>query len=194
MRQDHREIEEIAREKMEKNSRGSHAFNHVKRVYALSIKIGKEMGANLKILGAAALLHDVGRPKERETGVSHSILSGEMSHEILPKVRYDAEEIKSVVDAIRTHRFSEGLEPNSLEGKILSDVDKLDAMGAIGVYRAIAQAEASGAGIKGFLKHADEKLLRLKDLIYTDGARVVAEERQKTLESFVMQLREEYGV
>ncbi|MFX1579964.1 MAG: HD domain-containing protein [Promethearchaeota archaeon] len=194
MRLDHREIEEFAREKIEGNSRGAHAFNHVKRVYALSIKIGKEMGANLKILGAAALLHDVGRPKERETGVSHSILSGEISHEILLKVRYDAEEIKSVVDAIRTHRFSEGLEPNSLEGKILSDVDKLDAIGAIGVYRAIAQAETSGSGIKGFLKHADEKLLRLKDLMYTDEARVVAEERHKTLESFVLRLREEYEV
>jgi uncharacterized protein len=194
MRLDYREIEEFVREKMKGNSGGAHAFNHVKRVYALSIKIGKEMGANLKILGAAALLHDVGRPKERETGVSHSILSGEISHEILLKVRYDAEEIKSVVDAIRTHRYSEGLEPNSLEGKILSDVDKLDAIGAIGVYRAIAQAETSGSGIKGFLKHADEKLLRLKDLMYTEEARVVAEERHKTLESFVMQLREEYEV
>ncbi|MFW9832677.1 MAG: HD domain-containing protein [Candidatus Thorarchaeota archaeon] len=194
MRSDHREIEKYVREKMEGNSKGAHAFNHIKRVYALSIKIGKQMGANLKILGAAALLHDVGRPKERETGVSHSILSGEMSHEVLSKIGYDAEEIKSVVNAIRTHRFSEGLEPNSLEGRILSDVDKLDAIGAIGVYRAIAQAETRGSGIKGFLNHADEKLLRLKDLMYTDAARIVAEERHRTLETFVMQLREECGV
>ncbi len=73
----------------------------------------------------------------------------------------------------------------------MSDADKLDAMGAIGVFRAIAQANSTGVGIEAFLRHADEKLLRLKDLMYTDGARTVAEERHSTLESFVMQLREE---
>jgi uncharacterized protein len=187
----HRLIEEFVRKQLEKNSKGAHTLDHIKRVYALSVKIGKEQGANLKVLGAAALLHDIGRPKEAETGVSHSILSGEISREILTKIGYDAEEIECVVDAIRAHRFSEGIEPNSLEGKILSDVDKLDAMGAIGVFRAIAQAEISGSGIKGFLDHADEKLLRLKDLMYTNGAKVIAEERHRTLKSFVMQLREE---
>lgn len=187
----HGQIEEFVREKLAKNSKGAHTFDHTKRVYALSIRIGKDLGADLKTLGAAALLHDIGRPKEAETGVSHSVLSGEMSVEILKKVGFDDSEIDTIVDAIRTHRFSEGIEPNSLEGKILSDVDKLDAIGAIGVFRAIAQASSRGEGIEGFLGHADEKLLRLKDLMYTDGARVVAEERHSTLEAFVMQMREE---
>ncbi len=191
MEQHHRLIEQFVRKQLEKSSKGAHTLDHTRRVYALSVRIGKEQGANLKVLGAAALLHDIGRPKEAETGVSHSILSGEMGKEILTEIGYDAEEIECVIDAIRTHRFSEGIEPNSLEGRILSDVDKLDAMGAIGVFRAIAQAETSGSGIKGFLDHADEKLLRLKGLMYTDGAKVVAEERHRTLKSFVMQLREE---
>jgi uncharacterized protein len=187
----HHLIERFVREQLEGNSKGAHTFDHTKRVYALSIKIGKDMGANLKTLGAAALLHDIGRPKERGTGVSHSILSGEMSRNILAELEYDDEEIDEVVDAIRTHRFSEGLEPNSLEGRILSDVDKLDAIGAIGVFRAVAQAETRGTGIKGFLDHADEKLLKLRDLMYTDRARAVAEERHRILESFVNQLQEE---
>jgi uncharacterized protein len=187
----HRLLEAFVREQLQGNSKGAHTFDHTKRVYVLSVKIGKDMGANLKILGAAALLHDVGRPKEGETGLSHSIISGEMSRRIMVELGYEAKEIEFVVDTIRTHRFSEGIEPNSLEGKILSDVDKLDAMGAIGVFRAVAQAETKGTGIKGFLDHADEKLLRLKDLMYTDGAKIVAEERHRTLERFVMQLREE---
>lgn len=187
----HNRIEKFVKEKLANNSKGAHTFDHIKRVYALSIKIGRDLEADLKILGAAALLHDIGRPKETEIGVSHSILSGEMSNEILKEVDFDDAEIDMVVDAIRTHRFSEGIEPRSLEGKILSDVDKLDAMGAIGVFRAIAQASTKGQGIDGFLGHADEKLLRLKDLMYTDGARVIAEERHSTLEAFVMQLREE---
>ncbi|MHA2351578.1 MAG: HD domain-containing protein [Candidatus Thorarchaeota archaeon] len=191
MESNHLLIEEFVLKKLEGNSKGAHTFDHTKRVYALSIRIGKDMDANLKILGAAALLHDVGRLKESETGISHSILSGEMGQEILKEIGYDDEEIKRVADAIRSHRFSEGLEPNSLEGRILSDVDKLDAMGAIGVFRAIAQASSTGVGIEEFLTHADEKLLRLKDLMYTSGAMVVAEERHKTLEAFVLQLREE---
>ena len=194
MEPSHRLIESLVRERMVGNSKGAHAFDHIKRVYALSVKIGKEMGANLKILGAAALLHDIGRQKETETGISHSILSGEMSQTILVELEYDTDEINCVVDAIRTHRFSEGIKPNSLEGRILSDADKLDAIGAIGVFRAVAQAETRGVGIKGFLDHADEKLLRLKEIMYTDRARIVAEERHRTLESFVMQLREELEV
>lgn len=190
----HNRIEEFVREKLAKNNKGAHTFDHTKRVYTLSIRIGKDLGADLKILGAAALLHDIGRPKEAVTGVSHSILSGEMSDEILKKVGFDDREIGEVVDAIRTHRFSEGIEPKSLEGKILSDVDKLDAIGAIGVFRAIAQASSKGEGIERFLDHADEKLLRLKDLMYTDGARVVAEERHNTLEAFVIQMREELQI
>ncbi len=187
----HRLIEDFVREQLEKNGKGAHTFDHSRRVYALSMRIGKDSGADLKVLGAAALLHDIGRSRESATGVSHSILSGEMSQEILKELGFDEGERDKVVDAIRTHRFSEGIKPNSLEGEILSDADKLDAMGAIGVFRAIAQANSTGVGIEAFLRHADEKLLRLKDLMYTDGARTVAEERHSTLESFVMQLREE---
>jgi len=184
-------IEEFVREQLMKNSKGAHTFDHTKRVYALSMRIGKALGADLKVLGAAAFLHDIGRPKEAATGVSHSILSGQLSDEILRKVGFADVQIEKVVDAIRTHRFSEGIEPTSLEGKILSDADKLDAMGAIGIFRAIAQSSSKGTGIEGFLNHADEKLLRLKDLMYTAGARRIAEERHKTLNAFVMQMREE---
>jgi uncharacterized protein len=187
----HRLIEDFVRKKLEGNIKGAHTFDHTKRVYALSIRIGKDLRANLKLLGAAALLHDIGRLEEIERGVSHSILSGEMSQDILRETGYQDVEIEQVVDVIRTHRYSEGIEPNSLEGEILSDVDKLDAMGAIGVFRAIAQATSKGSGIRGFLGHADEKLLRLKDLMYTDGAKVVAEERHRTLKTFVLQLRDE---
>jgi uncharacterized protein len=187
----HRLIEDFVREQLEKNGKGAHTFDHSRRVYALSMRIGEDSGADLKVLGAAALLHDIGRSQEDVTGISHSVLSGEMSQEILKELGFDEVEIDEIVDAIRTHRFSEGIEPNSLEGKILSDADKLDAIGAIGVFRAIAQANSTGVGIEAFLKHADEKLLRLKNLMYTDGAKTVAEERHSTLESFVMQLREE---
>jgi uncharacterized protein len=184
-------IEEFVMQELVQAGRGAHTLDHTARVYALCMRFGTDLEADLKVLGAAALLHDIGRPREDETGVSHSILSGEMGRGVLSESGFTDSEIDQVVDAIRTHRFSEGLEPNSLEGEILSDVDKLDAIGAIGVFRAIAQAASRGDGMEGFLKHSDEKLLKLRDLMHTEPARMEAEKRHRTLEAFVNQLRSE---
>jgi len=185
------QIDEWVRSKMTSENAGAHAYDHVKRVYHLAIRIGAEIGADLRVLKAAALMHDVGRAEEKTTGVSHSILSGEMSEEILKAVGYNSREIEMVKGAIRTHRFSENLKPKSLEGEILSDADMLDAIGAIGIYRAIAQASVTDVGIEGFLKHADEKLLKLHNMMYTEAATIIAHERHKTLSYFLSELRKE---
>jgi uncharacterized protein len=186
-----KEIDTFARSVLESEGQGAHTYDHTRRVLALSMKIGQETGANKRILGAASLLHDIGRPNEQKTGESHSISSGRMSKEFLKSIGYSDDEIEEVVSAIRTHRFSEGVKPTSLEGRILSDADKIDAIGAVGVFRAIAQASVSNKGIDGFLQHADEKLLRLKDLLYTEAAKDIAIERHTFLESFVTRLRNE---
>ena len=170
---------------------GAHTFDHTMRVFTLSMQIGEGLLVSIRVLQAAALLHDVGRPRESETGISHSILSGEMGAPLLQELEYTESEIEQILDAIRTHRFSEGIEPNSLEGKILSDADKLDSMGAVGVYRAIAYGVTRGRGMNGFLKHADEKLLKLKDLMYTEPGKLLAEKRHEVLQKFVDELREE---
>ena len=172
-------------------NKGAHTLDHIKRVYSLSMQIGEGLQVSARVIQAAALLHDVGRPKESETGISHSILSGEMSKPLLQELGYTETEIKQITEAIRTHRFSEGIEPTSLEGKILSDADKLDAMGAVGIYRAIAQAESKGRGMIGFLQHADEKLLKLKDLMYTTKGKLLAMQRHEVLQGFVDELRDE---
>ncbi len=185
-------IDFVERE-LSKLNLGAHTLDHTMRVYSLSMELSKGLPINMRVLEAAALLHDVGRPRETESNVSHSILSGEIGQKCLRNVGYTREEIEHVVDAIRTHRFSEGIEPRSIEGQILSDADKLDALGAIGVYRAIAQAVTSGKGIQGFLDHADEKLLRLKEMMYTVPAKKLAAERHETLSIFVERLRNESG-
>ena len=186
-----RKIIDFVEKQLSDSKKGAHTFGHTMRVFALSIQIGENLPVSTRVVRAAALLHDVGRPKESETGVSHSILSGEMSKPLLQKLRYNETEIEQIIDAIRTHRFSEGIEPNSLEGKILSDADKLDAMGAVGIYRAIAQAESKGRGMIGFLEHADEKLLKLKDLMYTTKGKKLATERHDVLQRFVNEFRDE---
>jgi len=184
-------IDEFVRSVLLVSEKGAHPYDHTKRVYSLAMLIGSKAGADLRVLGAAAQLHDIGRPCEAQTGESHSVISGEMSRPILQEIGYTEHEIELVVQAIRTHRFSEGLTPTSIEGEVLSDADKLDALGAIGVFRAIAQASMTGVGIDGFLSHADEKLLKLHKLMYTDQAKILAEERHVILDRFVNQLREE---
>ncbi|MFW9965726.1 MAG: HD domain-containing protein [Candidatus Thorarchaeota archaeon] len=186
-------IDSFAKQEMTQSDAGAHAYDHVKRVYSLVMRIGAALGADLRILGAAALLHDIGRAQEEESGISHSILSGEMSVEILKEVGFDQDEIQRVKDTIRTHRFSEGLTPTSLEGEILSDADKLDALGAIGVVRAIAQAATTGVGAEAFLRHADEKLLKLHQMMYTEEGKKIAQARHLILKNFVNELRKELG-
>lgn len=184
-------IKAYVRDTLSDPDQGAHTYDHTLRVHRIALELGEPLGANMRILGAAALFHDIGRPREVETGESHAVLSGEMCRGILKELDYSDTEIEEVVSAIRTHRFSEGLIPTTLEGEILSDADKLDAMGAIGVFRAIAQAQKTGVGIAGFLRHAEEKLLKLRNLMYTKPAREMAEKRHIVLESFVEELRDE---
>ena len=148
-----KEIDTFARSVLEPDGQGAHTYDHTRRVLAIALEIGTKAKANIRILGAASLLHDIGRPNEKKTGESHAITSGNMSKDFLASVGYSDKEVEEVVNAIRTHRFSEGIEPVSLEGQILSDADKIDAIGAVGIFRAIAQASVSGRGIDGFLQH-----------------------------------------
>ncbi|MEM2142099.1 MAG: HD domain-containing protein [Candidatus Thorarchaeota archaeon] len=185
------EIDGFVRRELDRWQLGAHSYDHTRRVMRLSKEMGKPLGANMRVLVAASLLHDIGRPREAATGISHSILSGEMSRDLLSRLDYSPQEIDHVLSCIRTHRFSEGLRPTSLEGEILSDADKIDAIGAIGIYRAVAESSMNGRGIKGFLDHAEEKLLKLKDMMYTEIGRQIAGERHRLLQQYVEALRAE---
>ncbi|MBP2132391.1 HD superfamily phosphodiesterase [Methanomicrobium sp. W14] len=81
--------------------------------------------------------------------------------------------------------------PETLEAKVLSDADKLDSMGAIGIARAFMQAGEHGNGIEDTGAHFHEKLLKLKELMYTDTAKGFAEERHELLQKFADALEDE---
>lgn len=120
----------------------SHDLSHTFRVYNNCLKIAKtEPGcnANIKILTAAALLHDIARPEEDAPTdgkkVDHAILGAEQSKEILLSLGEPITFAESVAGAIKTHRFRGGLVPETIEAKILFDADKLDVIGNIGIAR-----------------------------------------------------------
>ena len=115
----------------------SHDMGHINRVEALCLEIQKEEGGDPRILQLAALLHDVGVIKEHEEGGDHALYSAEIASEFLGRAGAEKELVEAVADCIRTHRFSAGREPEALEARILQDADRLDALGAVGIFRSI---------------------------------------------------------
>ena len=119
-----------------KHKTGAHDINHLIRVKNIAESIGKEEGANLKILEAMSLLHDIVRPENSEDRY-HTIHSATKAQEILKRVGFSNNEIETVVQGIRSHSIHSDFtkEPASLEARILFDADKIEAVGYIGVSR-----------------------------------------------------------
>jgi len=164
----------------------SHDEGHVERVKRWAIYIAMKEGADVEVVSNAAELHDIARDKP-----NHAVEGAKIARRILKERGYDEDFIAKVVHCIEAHSFSSGIEPKTLEAKVLSDADKLDAMGAIGIARAFMFSGERGRSIEETLKHFEEKLLRLKDLIYTETAKRVAEDRHRFMLEFYERLRRE---
>lgn len=183
-----KEIETFAREHL---ITMSHGFDHTRRVYNLALNIGAAEKANMKILLAASLLHDIGRDLEDHIGADHAEASAYLAEEFLRTNKFPQEKIKPVLDAIREHRWSSGQAPQTLEAKILSDADNLDAMGAIGVARTFTYGGRHNRDVNGTLGHFNNKLLKLKDRMYTETARRMAEDRHNYMVTYLERFMQE---
>ncbi|WP_456395079.1 HD domain-containing protein [Thermococcus sp.] len=169
---------------------GTHGFSHVRRVLNLCMHIGQKEGADLEVLALAALLHDVARPLEDRGEIEdHAVESAKIAKRFLETLGY--EKVEEVAHAIESHRFSRPPEPKTLEAKILSDADKLDAIGAIGIARVFMYSGEHGRDIETSLRHFEEKILKLKDLMHTETAREMALERHRYTEEFISRIRKE---
>ncbi len=165
------------------------------------------------ILRVATLLHDIARAREEETGECHAAAGARQARQILSG--HDRQQVDRVVDCIATHRYRGSDEPQSLEAKILSDADKLDAIGAIGVARAYAVAgrrgqrlwsevvpgyqDRSADRVKGDLRDKEHtpvheyvfKLGRIRDRLFTPTAQQIARERHEYMVAFFERLARE---
>ncbi len=131
-----KEIEKLV-EKELKPVGVDHNIDHVRRVYALCLKIARsEKGVDLVVLRPAALLHDIGYQRDHRVGTDiHDIISAEMSEKILSDLEFTKDQIDKIKDCILSHRFRTDHKPKTIEAKILFDADKLEAVGAIGLIR-----------------------------------------------------------
>ncbi len=186
----------------------AHEFSHSLRVMNLAMHIGKKECADLNVLIPAALLHDVA-PQDKsslEKRKSSADASADMARIILRKNDVADETAKKILYAIRSHSFSKGIVPETLEAKVLQDADRLDAIGAIGLARLFvicgtwkghrlycleepfAQSRALDEG-KYSLDHYFTKLSKLK--MNTRAGEELAAPRREFMRSFVEQLRKE---
>ena len=192
---------------MEKND-SAHDFEHIMRVYKNAQKIGKKENVNMKLVLAAVLLHDIiSFPKSDKKSKTSSIKSAMAAQKILQNHGYDKDEIKIISDAIRDHSFSRGMVPSTIEGKILQDADRLDAIGAIGIARTFS---VGGSGKRPFyhksdpfcqrrkpddnnwtLDHFYKKLLLLEKKMNTNEAKKEASRRTKIMKKFLDDFKKE---
>jgi uncharacterized protein len=171
-----------------------HGFKHVERVLKLSSEIGAVLNANLPVIKIAALLHDVGRSLKKEEEVkNHAEISAEIAENFIIKNNFDItiEDVENILHCIRAHSFSNDLEPITLEAKILSDADKLDALGAIGLYRTIGFTISRNRGLDDVIEHLENKILKLKNRLYLDISKEIAKSREKLIIKFYNEIKEE---
>ncbi len=186
----------------------AHDYAHVMRVYKNAKKIAKHEKADLRIVLASVLLHDLVQfPKSDKRSRTASVASARLAKTVLAKHGFTKKEIRIISDAIRDHSYSRNKTPKTLEGKILQDADRLDALGAIGIARTFAVGGAENRpiynGLDPFCKkrkpddklwtvdHFYRKLLKLEKKMNTKFARKEAKQRTKVMERFLFELKRE---
>ena len=167
---------------------GGHDAEHSLRVYRNALRIAEEEpGCDMEIVALAALLHDADDHKLFHTENNANARSFLIAQKVAP------EKIERICEAINAVSFSQnrGKRPETLEGKIVQDADRLDALGAIGIARTFAYGGEHGRSLDESVAHFHEKLLLLKDELNTEAARRLAEPRHAFLKQFLEEYEQE---
>ncbi len=184
-----------------KDDSSGHDIYHTVRVHNLAVSICREEHADMDVVRLASLLHDVDDPKLFSTADYGNARSFMGSEGIDPGTQ------EHIIDIIRNLSFkgSDTAVPKTLEGRIVQDADRMDAIGAIGIARAFAYGGSRGRSIhipderpkenmsaeeyfanKGTsINHFYEKLLLLKDMMNTPTAKRMAQGRHDFMSSYL---------
>ena len=157
-----------------------------------------------KLILSAVLLHDIIKIKNQKDSV---LQSAKLSEKILKENYFLDDEITIISDAIKEHSFSKGKIPSTLEGKILQDADRLDAIGAIGIGRVFSFSGLNNRPFydpkdpfsknrnlndnKWAIDHFYVKLLTLEQKMNTKTGKTIAKKRTKILKDFLKELKNE---
>lgn len=192
------------------NDYSGHDYFHALRVCKMATRIAEQENADLAIVQLAAVLHDVDDVKlSPETYVNK-----DRAVDFLRKHGISEVMVKTICNIIGevSFRGTDSTTPETVEGKCVQDADRLDAMGAIGIARAFAyggshnriiydpemkpalnmNADEYQRHISTTINHFYEKLFQLKDLMNTDTARKIAEQRENYMKIYISEFLDEW--
>ena len=161
-----------------------HGLEHALRVYRTALHLAKSApAADPLVVALGALLHDADDHKLFHTENNAN------ARRFLTEQGVDAETADRICGAINAVSFSQnrGKRPETIEGQLIQDADRLDAIGAVGIARTFAYGGKHGRTPEDSIAHFHEKLLLLKDLMNTEQAKALAEERHAFMEAFLRQ-------
>ncbi len=208
-----KEVENYIKKEFEGDSSG-HDWPHIHRTWEMAKKIAKKEGGDLFIIELGALLHDIGDWKFNDDPKAGS----KKSRALLEKLGADEPDIAHVCHIVDNVSFKRSDHTNgikTLEGKIVQDADRLDAIGAIGTARTFSYGGSAGRAIHDpkikpklhgkfdvgkranygtGINHFYEKLLLVKDRLNTKTAKKIAVPRHKFLEMYLKQFFKEWDV
>ena len=191
----------------------AHDKEHVYRVLNHALVIAEdEENVDRDVLITACLLHDIARPEQiRDPSLCHAEVGSYKAYGFLRENGFSEEFSAHVRDCIRTHRFRKNDQPQSVEGKILFDADKIDVAGAIGVARTLVYkgtvsdplyirnddgtiSDGTHDAVSSFFREYKFKLENLYDRFYTTKGAELAQERKTAAESFYNSLYREVNL
>ena len=191
------------------NEDTGHGMNHINRVVNISYNIAEKEHANKELVIIIALLHDVDDYKLFGIEKSEKLNN---ANKILNKTNLRKKEKEMIISSIKSIGYSkrlEGIIPENLEAKIVSDADMIDSMGAIGILRTFQynlknnntffdrnkfpKLNMSAYEYKNMkdgtsVNHLFEKILKLKALMLTEFGKKEAEKRY----NFIVEFLKEY--
>jgi uncharacterized protein len=192
----------------QENPDPSHDILHVSRVVSLAKKIANLERADFRIVVPAAYLHDcvyISKTDMRRTQASR--ISADKAMMLLTDWNYPKEFLPAVHHAIAAHSFSAGIVAETIEAKVVQDADRLDAMGATGIFRCFAFSGLSKRPLcratdpfsknrnpddsDNTLDHFFMKLLHLQDRLNTKSGKTEGALRFQTMNNFLMSLERE---
>lgn len=191
-----------------------HDWWHIYRVWKTSIKIAEKENANTFIVQLAALLHDIADWKFYNGDQN---IGPQKAAEILKEHNINVKLIKQIQEIIKNLSFKGAktsiIEMKSIEGKVVQDADRLDAIGAIGIARTFAyggyknriiynpkikpilhkNADSYIKNNSPTINHFYEKLLLLKNLMNTKTGKEIAEKRHDFMNNYLNQFYKEWN-
>ncbi len=172
------------------NDYSGHDAEHSKRVYHNAIMLADtEPQCDRFVISLAALLHDADDYKLFKTENNYNARS------FLKQCQVDKIKVEHICEIINGVSFSKNKEhPKTIEGQIVQDADRLDAIGAIGIARTFTYGGGCRRSINDTIQHFNEKLLRIKDEMNTMEGKRLAESRHDFMERFLSELEKEMNI